>query len=60
MTQGEIDRVALIKAHTLAELAHSPLSVTAQDRMFLVTLIERLGRDSDAGLLATAKALFPD
>jgi hypothetical protein len=36
------DRIALIKAHTLNELKYSPKSVTANDRLFLITEIEKL------------------
>lgn len=36
------DRVALIKSHSLNEIRHAPLSVTANDRLFLVGEVERL------------------
>lgn len=45
MTTAE--RIALIKAHTLNELAHKPDSVTAHDRMFLINEIERLNKFVD-------------
>lgn len=41
-TETTTDQVALIKAHALNELRVVPLSVTANDRIFLVREIEKM------------------
>lgn len=42
--QDPTAHIALIKAHTLHELWHTPQSVTAKDRLFLLNEIDRLNR----------------